>query len=215
MNPDKMRELQNLFNQNALWAEEKIKEDKDFFNRIANQQTPEYLWIGCADSRVPANQVCNMQPGEFFTHRNIANIVHHTDINCLSVIQYAIEVLQVKHIIICGHHGCGGIKAAMENKESGLIDHWLRSLKDLYLANKAQIDSIPDYDARVNFLCEENVRQQVTNVCHNSFVQNAWNNNKQLTVHGWVYDITNGRLKDLNVCYSAADQVPDIYRIAP
>jgi carbonic anhydrase len=156
-----------------------------------------------------------MQPGEFFTHRNIANIVHHTDINCLAVIQYAIEVLQVKHIIICGHYGCGGVKAAMENKESGLIDHWLRSVKDLYIANKPKIDNITDYDERVNFLCEANVCQQVTNICHNSFVQNAWNNNKKLTVHGWVYDISNSKLKDLNVCYSAAEQVPDIYRIAP
>ena len=210
-----MRLLQDLFTQNALWAEKKVQEDKDFFTRLASQQTPEYLWIGCADSRVPANQVCNMQPGEFFTHRNIANMVHHTDINCLSVIQYAIEVLEVKHIIVCGHYGCGGIKAAMGNKESGLIDHWLRSLKDLYIANQARIDSIEDPEERANFLCEQNVRQQVTNICHSSFVQNAWRNNKDLTVHGWVYDINIGRLVDLNVCYDAAEQVPDIYNLYP
>jgi len=210
-----MRTLKNLFTQNDQWAKDRVHEDKDFFARLANQQNPEFLWIGCADSRVPANQVCNMQPGEFFTHRNIANMVHHTDISCLSVIQYALEVLEVKHIIICGHYGCGGIKAAMDNKESGLIDHWLRSLKDLYIANKAKIDSIPDPKDRVNFLAELNVRQQVTNICHNSFVQNAWRDNKELSVHGWIYDINTGKLIDLNVCYNAAEQVPDIYHLQP
>ena len=209
-----MRTLEKLFEQNIQWSSEKVQADPEFFTRLANQQTPEYLWIGCADSRVPANQVCNMQPGEFFTHRNIANIVHHTDINCLSVIQYAIEVLHVKHIIVCGHYGCGGVKAAMTNKDSGLIDHWLRSLKDLYTQNKVKIDAIEDPTERVNFLCEQNVRQQVTNVCHSSFVQNAWNKGQELSVHGWIYDVNNGKLKDLNACYTAADQVPDIYRVS-
>lgn len=208
-----MRLLHQVFTQNQKWAEGKVKQDPLFFTRLANQQTPEYLWIGCADSRVPANQVCEMDPGQIFTHRNIANIVHHTDLNCLSVIQYAIEVLKVKHIIVCGHYGCGGVRTAMENKELGLIDHWLRSLKDLYVENKATIDAIPNSTDRVNFLCEQNVRKQAMNVCHSSFVQNAWNKGQELSIHGWIYDINNGRLVDLDVCYTAANQVPDIYRI--
>lgn len=190
-----------------------LKTDSDFFNRLAGQQSPEYLWIGCADSRVPANQICGMQPGEIFVHRNIANIVHHTDINCFSVVQYAIEVLKVKHIIVCGHYGCGGVITSMENRELGLIDHWLRSLKDLYIQNQEQINAIADPTARVNFLCEQNVRQQVTNICHSTFVQNAWRAGQPLTVHGWVYDVHDGRLRDLDVSYNSADQVPAIYRI--
>ncbi len=208
-----MQLLDNILTQNREWAENMVANDRDFFTRLVNQQTPEYLWIGCADSRVSANQICGLMPGEIFVHRNIANLVQYTDINCLSVVQYAIEVLKVKHIIVCGHYGCGGVIAAMQNRELGLIDHWLRELKDLYLQNKEQIDSIDNEGDIIDFMCEQNVRQQVTNLCHSTFVQNAWKSNHNLTVHGWIYDIKDGRIKDLNVCYDQIEQVPEIYRI--
>lgn len=208
-----MQLLNNILAQNREWARNMIKNDREFFARLVNQQTPEYLWIGCADSRVSANQICGMLPGEIFVHRNIANLVHHTDINCLSVVQYAIEVLRVKHIIVCGHYGCGGVIAAMQNQELGLIDHWLRNLKDLYLRNKVQIDGIDDPAEKINFMCEQNVRQQVTNLCHTTFVQNAWKKGQDLTVHGWIYDLKDGHIRDLNACYNQVEQVPEIYRI--
>lgn len=208
-----MRKLKNILDKNRQWARHMVKNDSEFFSRLAKQQSPEILWIGCADSRVSANQICGLLPGEVFVHRNIANLVHYTDINCLSVVQYAIEVLKVKHIIVCGHYGCGGVTAAMKNQELGLIDHWLRNLKDLYLQNKEKVDAFEDFSAKVNFMCEQNVRQQVTNLCHTSFVQNAWKNHQDLTVHGWIYDIKDGHIRDLNACYSQMEQVPEIYRI--
>lgn len=208
-----MHLLENILAQNKLWATNMVKNDSEFFSRLVNQQTPEYLWIGCADSRVSANQICGLLPGEIFVHRNIANLVHYTDVNCLSVVQYAIEVLRVKHIIVCGHYGCGGVIAAMQNRELGLIDHWLRNLKDLYLQNKEQIDGIDNQAAKINFMCEQNVRQQVTNLCHTTFVQNAWKNGQDLTVHGWIYDLKDGHIRDLNACYDQMEQVPEIYRI--
>lgn len=208
-----MHRLENLLVQNKEWARNMINNDGDFFTRLVNQQSPEFLWIGCADSRVPANQICGLLPGEIFVHRNIANLVHYTDINCLSVVQYAIEVLRVKHIIVCGHYGCGGVKAAMQNQELGLIDHWLRELKDLYLQNKEQIDAIDNEAEKIDFMCEQNVKQQVTNLCHTTFVQNAWKNGHELTVHGWIYNLNNGHITDLGVCYDQVEQVPEIYRI--
>ncbi len=208
-----MKQLDNILAQNKEWARTMVTNDSEFFSRLANQQSPELLWIGCADSRVSANQICGLLPGEIFVHRNIANLVHYTDVNCLSVVQYAIEVLRVKHIIVCGHYGCGGVVAAMQNRELGLIDHWLRNLKDLYLQNKVQIDGIDDPNAKINFMCEQNVRQQVTNLCHTTFVQNAWKNGQDLTVHGWIYDIKDGHIRDLNACYDQIEQVPEIYRI--
>lgn len=205
--------LKNLFTNNIQWAAEMKAQDKDFFNRLAEQQTPEYLWIGCADSRVPANDITGLQPGEVFVHRNVANIVNHTDTNCLSVLQYAIEILKVKHIIVCGHYDCGGIKAAMENQEHGLIDNWLRGIKDLYQQHHKQINALANRTAQVNYLCEQNVIRQVAHVCHTTFVQNAWKRNQNLIVHGWIYNISDGFLTDLDVCCSKEEDVPDIYRI--
>lgn len=203
-----MRVLKDLFEKNRKWAN-KIKEsDPFFFTRLSNQQNPEYLWIGCSDSRVPANQIVDMPPGKIFVHRNIANIVIHTDLNCLSVIQYAVEVLKIKHIIVCGHYGCGGIKAAMDNKEHGLIDNWLRNIKDVYRYHQAQIDSIQNEHEKFDFLCELNVIEQVYNVCHTTIVQNAWRSGQELAVHGWIYSIEDGILKDLNVCITGLDHTP-------
>jgi carbonic anhydrase len=209
-----MRVLKNLFDKNSHWAA-RMKESKpDFFLNLSKQQKPQYLWIGCSDSRVPANEIVDLLPGEIFVHRNIANLVIHTDLNCLSVIQYAVEVLAVKHIIVCGHYGCGGIEAAMDNKEHGLIDNWLRNIKDVYRYYQAQIDSRPNEKEKVNLLCELNVVEQVANICHTTIVQGAWKSGRQLTVHGWIYSIEDGILKDLNVCTTNVDEISRIHRIA-
>lgn len=201
-----MNKLQHLFIKNQNWATNIKKHNPDFFTRLSQQQKPEYLWIGCSDSRVPANQIVDLMPGEIFVHRNIANVVVHTDLNCLSVIQYAVEVLEVKHIIVCGHYGCGGIKAALENKDHGLIDNWLRHIKDVYRIHKDKFNDITDEEHKLNLLCELNVIEQVNNVCNTTIVQNAWKSNKELTVHGWIYSIKDGLLKDLNVSISNIDQ---------
>ena len=198
MNPLERRKLNNLFKQNQAWANKMLKADPDFFSDLSKQQTPDYLWIGCADSRVSANQVVDLKPGEVFVHRNIANLVVHTDLNCLSVIQYAVNVLNIKHIIVCGHYGCGGIKAAFEGQEHGLIDNWLRHIKDVYRWHKKEIDAQPTEQAKLDMLCEKNVIEQVANVCHSTIVQHAWREKKDLTVHGWIYSIENGLLKALD-----------------
>ena len=179
------------------------KEDPQFFTRLSKQQAPEYLWIGCSDSRVPANQITSLQPGEVFVHRNIANVVVHTDLNCLSVIQFAVEILKVKHIIVCGHYGCGGIKAALENHEHGLIDNWLRHIKDVIRFNAAKFDGL-NHDKQLDLLCELNVKEQVKNVCSTTIVKNAWKEGKELSIHGWIYSIENGILKDLDTCISSS-----------
>lgn len=197
-----VNKLKHLFDSNLVWATSIKKKDPDFFARLSKQQAPEYLWIGCSDSRVPANQITNLQPGEVFVHRNIANVVVHTDLNCLSVIQFAVEVLKVKHIIICGHYGCGGIKAALENEEHGLIDNWLRHIKDVIRFHQEKFSGL-DNDAQLDLLCELNVKEQVTNICNTTIVQNAWKQGRDLTVHGWIYSIDNGILKDLDSCFSA------------
>lgn len=181
--------------------------DPDFFIKLSKQQNPEYLWIGCSDSRVPANQIVDMPPGQIFVHRNIANVVVHTDLNCLSVIQYAVEVLKVKHIIVCGHYGCGGIQAAMENKELGLIDNWLRYIKFVYHTHQTKIDSLQNKNDKINRLCELNVFEQVKNVCRTSIVQHAWKTGQELAVHGWIYSIEDGILKDLKVCITNLDEI--------
>lgn len=208
-----MRVLKNLFEQNKNWAARVKESDPDFFLKLSKQQHPEYLWIGCSDSRVPANQVVDMLPGQVFVHRNIANIVVHTDLNCLSVIQYAVDVLKVKHIIVCGHYDCGGINAAMDNKEHGLIDNWLRNIKDTYHKYQSQIDLLENQRDRVNLLCELNVVEQVSNICHTTIVQKAWKDGQQLAVHGWIYSIENGILKDLNVCITSLEEVPQVHRL--
>ncbi len=208
-----MRTLKRLFNNNKKWAEDIKKSDPDFFVKLSKQQTPEYLWIGCSDSRVPANEIVDLMPGEVFVHRNIANLVIHTDLNCLSVIQYAVEVLRVKHIIVCGHYGCGGIKAAMGNQEYGLVDNWLRTIKDLYRHHRRKIEKQPQDDNKFDLLCEINVREQVANVCHTKMVQKAWKSNHELSVHGWIYSIENGILKDLNVTVTNLEEICDIHRL--
>lgn len=194
-----MRVLKKIFKQNRMWAERVKTTDPNFFRDLSRQQNPEYLWIGCSDSRVPANQIVDMPPGQIFVHRNIANLVVHTDLNCLSVIQFAVDVLKVKHIIVCGHYGCGGIQAAMDNREHGLIDNWLRHIKDVYRFHQTKIDTIQNEIEKINLLCELNVVEQVTNVCQTTIVQRAWKAEQELAVHGWIYNIEDGILKDLNV----------------
>jgi len=208
-----MRVLKNLFEKNKNWAEKVKKTNPDFFLNLSKQQNPEYLWIGCSDSRVPANEIVDMLPGQIFVHRNIANLVIHTDLNCLSVIQYAVEILKVKHIIVCGHYGCGGIRAAMDNKEHGLIDNWLRSIKDLYHYHQAEIDSLQTEKEKNDLLCELNVVDQVTNICHTTIVQGAWKAGQELAVHGWIYSIEDGILKDLNVCITNLEEISHTHRM--
>lgn len=206
--------LDTLFENNRQWAG-KIKEnDPDFFATLARQQTPKYLWIGCADSRVPANTIVGLMPGEIFVHRNVANLVVHSDLNCLCVLQYAVEVLRVEHILVCGHYGCGGVAHAMKNEELGLIDNWLRNIKDVYRDNQELLDAIPDVGQRLNRLCELNVAQQVANVCHTAIVQNAWRRGQSLSVYGVIYAIHDGLLRDLGFCVTGLDQIAAIYRVS-
>ncbi len=190
------------------WATSMTKEDPDYFLRLSKQQAPEYLWIGCSDSRVPANQIVDLPPGEVFVHRNIANVVVHTDLNCLSVIQFSVEVLKVKHIIVCGHYGCGGIEAAMDNQDHGLIDNWLRHIKDVIRLNPEKLEGLAD-DEKIDRLCELNVIEQVTNVCNTTIVQNAWERGAELCVHGWIYNIDNGILKELHTCITSMQQLEE------
>ena len=201
-----MKNLKHLFDRNLAWAAECRQENPDFFSRLSQQQDPEYLWIGCSDSRVPANQIVNLPPGAVFVHRNIANLVVHTDLNCLSVIQFAVDVLKVKHIIVCGHYGCGGIEAAMEKREHGLIDNWLRHIRDVYRFNADQLDGLAQ-EEMLNLLCELNVREQVTNVCNTTILEKAWKERAELTVHGWIYNISDGILKDLDACISSPQEI--------
>jgi len=208
-----MRILNNLFENNKKWAENIRKSDPNFFLKLSRQQNPEYLWVGCSDSRVPANEIIGKLPGEVFVHRNIANLVIHTDINCLSVIQYAVEVLKVKHIIVCGHYGCGGVQAALKNKALGLMDNWIRNIKDLYRYHQAEIDALQNEKDKVNLLCELNVVEQVANICHTAIVQNAWSSGQELAIHGWIYSIEDGILKDLNVCKTSLDEISQTHRL--
>jgi len=192
-----LKPLKHLIENNRVWATSIKEKDPDFFTRLSKQQAPEYLWIGCSDSRVPANQITNLQPGEVFVHRNIANVVVHTDLNCLSVLQYAVEILKVKHIIVCGHYGCGGVKAAHENHEHGLIDNWLRHIKDVARFHKSEFVGLSE-EKQVDLLCELNVKEQVINICNTTIVQKAWKQGRDLSVHGWIYSIENGLIKDLD-----------------
>ncbi len=208
-----MHILSHLFDNNKEWAANIKAKDPDFFLKLSKQQSPKYLWIGCSDSRVPANEIINLLPGEVFVHRNIANLVIHTDLNCLSVIQYAVEVLKVEHIIVCGHYGCGGVKTAMENKAHGLIDNWLHNIKDIYHNNNARIEQEKDDDAKFNLLCELNVIEQTSNVSRTAAVQKAWKSGHELSIHGWIYSIADGILKDLDVCITRPDEISEIHRI--
>ena len=203
-----MKTLNHLFERNLAWATAITKNDPEFFSMLSKQQAPAYLWIGCSDSRVPANQIVDLPPGEVFVHRNIANVVVHTDLNCLSVIQFAVDVLKVKHIIVCGHYGCGGVKAAMENQEHGLIDNWLRHIKDVSRFNAEKLTGL-EGDRKLDLLCELNVIEQVTNVCNTTIVRNAWKKGVDLSVHGWIYNIQNGILRDLNACVTSSEQLDE------
>lgn len=207
------RTLDDLLRQNKDWAATRLEKDPEFFSTLEKVQKPDYLWIGCSDSRVPANEIVGLKPGEMFVHRNIANVVPHSDLNCLSVIQFAVEVLGVSHIIVAGHYGCGGIKAAMENIDHGEIDNWLAYIKDTYRQHYQEISAIPDYASQTDRLCELNVMVQVRNVAKTSIVQNAWRSGKKLTVHGWIYRLNDGILHDLNVDVDATDQLHEVFQI--
>ncbi len=208
-----MRILKQLFLNNRRWAARIKERDPEFFAKLSGQQSPQYLWIGCSDSRVPANEIVDLLPGEIFVHRNIANLVVHSDLNCLSVIQYAVEVLKVRHIIVCGHYGCGGVKAAMEQREHGLIDNWLGHIRDVHRCHQAVVEAEPDEAAKFDRLCELNVIEQVANVCHTTIVQNAWKAGQTLAVHGWIYRIEDGILRDLEVCTTGLAEIPMTHRV--
>lgn len=206
-----MNALAHLFKNNRLWATSLTETEPDFFTKLAQQQAPDSLWIGCSDSRVPANQIVGLLPGELFVHRNVANLVIHSDMNCLSVLQYAVDVLKIKHIIVCGHYGCGGVKAAIDSRPHGLIDNWLRHVRDIYLQYKEDLDRKADETERLDRLCELNVRQQVVNVGNTTIVQDAWARNQSVTVHGWIYSVADGLLKDLGLSVSAENAVFDLW----
>lgn len=201
-----MTELADLLKNNEAWADSIKKEDPDFFQRLSNQQAPEYLWIGCADSRVPANQIVDLMPGELFVHRNVANVVVHTDFNCLSVLQFAIDVLKVKHILVVGHYNCGGVRAALLNQGFGLISNWLRHVQDVRDKHFTVLDQQSSEQDRVDRLCELNVVEQVEHVCQNSIVQDAWERGQPLTVHGFVYDVADGLLRDMGLHIRSEDE---------
>jgi len=195
--------LEHLFANNRAWAEEMVRQDPEFFARLATQQAPRYFWIGCSDSRVPANQIVGLQPGEMFVHRNVANVVVHTDLNCLSAIQFAVEVLRVGHIIVCGHYGCGGVLSALRDDSLGLIDNWLRHVQDVRAKHQAELAAIESDEGRHERLCELNVVEQVINVANTTIVRDAWSRGQTLAVHGWIYDIADGLLRDLGVTVQA------------
>ena len=192
-----MRDLPELFENNRRWAAKCLATRPDFFERLKAQQAPQYLWIGCADSRVPANEIVGLMPGELFVHRNVANVVVHSDLNCLSVLQYAVDVLRVRHVIVCGHYGCGGVRSAIEGAKLGLIDNWLRHVQDVHAKYHMQVDNAGDLEARVDRLCELNVIEQAVNVCKSTVVQDAWAREQSLSVHALVYSLDDGRMRDL------------------
>jgi carbonic anhydrase len=205
--------LDILFEKNRDWALSVKTNDPLFFEKLSAQQSPEYLWIGCSDSRVPANQIVGLMPGEVFVHRNVANMVVHTDLNCLTVLQYAVDVLKVKHVMVVGHYGCGGVAAAYGNVDNGLIDNWLRNIKDVQHNHRSQLDAIEDEAQRLELLCELNVAAQVSNVCHTTIVQKAWQRGQPLAIHGWVYSLADGLLKDLDCTVDRVEQIADAFRI--
>ena len=202
-----MSTLDHLLEGNKTWAKSIKDSDPDFFQKISEMQTPEYLWIGCSDSRITPATSFGLLPGEMFVHRNVANLVNHTDMNCLSVMQFAVEALKVKHIIVCGHYGCGGVKAALDNKRLGLIDNWLRHIQDIMHIYRAGLDSLPNFDARLDKLCEINVIEQVSNVGETTILQDAWGRGQDVQVHGWIYTIADGIYHDLGVSISSLEDL--------
>ncbi|HXO40978.1 MAG TPA: carbonate dehydratase [Thermoanaerobaculia bacterium] len=205
-----MRLLAHLFANNRTWAAAMTHQDPEFFQRLAQQQAPQYLWIGCSDSRVPANQIVGLMPGEMFVHRNVANVVVHTDLNCLSTIQFAVEVLRVHHIVVCGHYGCGGVLAALRGEKLGLVDNWLQHVRDLRLRHDQHLATLPSDKERHERLCELNVLEQVCNVSQTTIVRDAWQRGQELAVHGWIYDIRDGLLRDLNVSVTGEGELAGV-----
>ena len=209
-----MKDLQELLDKNKAWAAEIKATDPEFFNTLAQQQSPRYLWIGCSDSRVPATQLVGLRAGDLFVHRNVANVVVHTDFNCLSVLQFAVDVLNVNHVIVCGHYGCGGVKAAMDNSQLGLIDNWLRHVQDVMHSNEEVLAEIADDALRLDRLCELNVIAQVLSVSRTTIVQNAWGRGQELAIHGWIYGISDGLLRDLNIRLTSQSDLSQAFAAA-
>ena len=203
----------SLLDKNKEWVANILEKDPDFFNRLSKGQQPPILWIGCSDSRVPANEIIGAPPGEVFVHRNIANMVIHSDMSMLSVLDFAVNVLKVKHVIVCGHYGCGGVKAAMSNKQIGLIDNWIRHIKDVYRLNEDELNSISNEEERFNRFVEVNVKEQVLDVAKTSIIQNAWSNGQEIHLHGWVYDINDGIIKDLDVTLKNNSSLSEVYQL--
>ena len=203
-----MKTLRHLFESNRVWAQSIREQDPEFFEKLARQQAPKHLWIGCSDSRVPANQSVGLLPGELFVHRNVANVVVHTDLNCLSVMQFAVDVLKVQHVIVCGHYGCGGVKAALYQESLGLVDNWLRHVQDVREKHEAELAKLPDIEQRHNRLCELNVVEQVANVCQTSIIRDAWHRSQSVAVHGWIYSLQDGLLRDLHTTTSGPTDSP-------
>ncbi len=204
--------VKELLENNRAWSNQMREEDPDYFFRLSKQQNPDYLWIGCSDSRVPANQIIALPPGEVFVHRNVANLLHHNDMNALSVVQFAVDVLKVRHIMVVGHYGCGGVRAAVVGGECGMVDFWLHSVRELYSRHRQALESLP-LEEQVNRMCELNVQAQVNNLCRTKIVQRAWQRDQPLAVHGWVYGLEDGLIKDLDCSITGLDQVETLYRI--
>ncbi|WP_227369528.1 carbonate dehydratase [Halomonas sp. M20] len=207
-----MSDIERLLEQNRTWSTSMRKEDPEFFSRLSQQQNPDYLWIGCSDSRVPANQIIDLPPGEVFVHRNVANILYHNDMNALSVVQFAVDVLKVKHIMIVGHYGCGGIKAAITGGENGMVDFWLHSVRELYSRHRSELGELP-LKRQVDRMCELNVESQVNTLAHTKIVQRAWLRGQPLSLHGWVYSLDDGLVNELDCRIDGLDQVPQLYRV--
>ncbi len=209
-----MRVLEHLFANNRAWAHEMTRHEPDFFGRLSSQQAPEYLWIGCSDSRVPANQIVGLLPGEMFVHRNVANVVVHSDLNCLSTIQFAVDVLHVKNIIVCGHYGCGGVLSALRDEKLGLIDNWLRHVQDVRSKHRIELVSLTSEAQQHDRLCELNVIEQAVNISQTTVVREAWERGQSLTVHGWIYKLTDGLLRDLGMCVARESELESCYGAA-
>ena len=209
-----MATIAQLLENNRAWVSRVEKDRPGFFQGLVKQQKPEYLWIGCADSRVPANEIVDLAPGELFVHRNVANVVVHTDLNCLSVMQFAVELLGVEHIIVCGHYGCSGVSAALQNRRIGIADNWLRHVQDVHAKHSGRVAAVPDMGARIDRLCELNVIEQVANVCQTTIVQDAWERGQRLAVHGWVYGLEDGLLRDLGATVMRPEEAASGYQAA-
>jgi carbonic anhydrase len=207
-----MDEMEAILANNRKWSEQMTQHQPDYFAKLSKQHAPEYLWIGCSDSRVPANEIVGMLPGELFVHRNVANIVYTSDLNCLSVVEYAVDVLGVRHIIVCGHYGCGGVKAALDNLSHGLIDNWLSKIKDIYVRHREDVDSLKNDEQRVNRMCELNVIEQAKTLTHTTIVQDAWRRGQELAIHGWIYGLEDGLITDLGIRVESVSQIPSPFR---